>query len=149
MLWFQVRILVGPPEHSTGSFQYSCGTVQVQALYLRHRDDYRQDPVRYLESHHPQDRLTNDGEDLSYERDAEDWSRPTEDEMVRGAHIQRANADRLTVADALTRYLAEVTPTKRPSSQVPDRQRAAIITKHLGKYSLAAVTPWSTRRILD
>jgi hypothetical protein len=65
-------------------------------------------------------------------RDAEDWSRRTEDEMVRGAYIQRAGADRLTIADALTRYLAEITPTKRPSSQVSDRQRAVILTKHLG-----------------
>lgn len=34
--------------------------------------------------------------------------------MVRGAYIERAPADRLTVADALKRYLAEVTPAKRP-----------------------------------
>ena len=82
-------------------------------------------------------------------RDAEDWSRRTEDEMVRGAYIQRAGADRLTVADALTRYLAEVTPSKRPSSQVSDRQRAAIVTKHLGKYSLAAVTPEVAAKFRD
>jgi integrase len=74
-------------------------------------------------------------------RDAEDWSRRTEDEMVRGAYIQRAGADRLTIANALIRYLTDITPTKRPSSQVSDRQRALILTKHLGKYSLAAVTP--------
>jgi integrase len=73
-------------------------------------------------------------------RDAGDWSRRTEDEMVRGAFIQRAGADRLTVANALTRYLADITPTKRPSSQISDRHRAVILTKHLGKYSLAAVT---------
>jgi hypothetical protein len=46
-------------------------------------------------------------------RDAEDWSRRTEDEMVRGVYIQRAPAERMTVADALKRYLAEVSPTKR------------------------------------
>jgi hypothetical protein len=28
-------------------------------------------------------------------RDAEDWARGTEDEMVRGVYIRRANADRL------------------------------------------------------
>lgn len=83
------------------------------------------------------------------QRDAIDWSRRTEDEMVRGAYIQRAGADRLTVADALTRYLAEVTPSKRPSSQVSDRQRSAIVTKHLGKYSLAAVTPEVAARFRD
>ena len=73
-------------------------------------------------------------------RDAEDWSRRTEDEMVRGAYIQRAGADRLTVEDALVRYLAEITPTKRPSSQTTDRHRSVILIRHLGKYSLAAVT---------
>jgi hypothetical protein len=65
-------------------------------------------------------------------RDAEDWSRRTEDEMVRGAYIQRAAADRMTLADALKRYLKEVTPTKRPSSQDPEHRRAAILIKHLG-----------------
>ncbi len=54
--------------------------------------------------------------------------------MVRGTYIQRTGADRLIVEDALKRYLAEVTPTKRPSSQVSDHQRAVILKKHLGKY---------------
>jgi hypothetical protein len=34
--------------------------------------------------------------------------------MVRGAYIERATADRMTVKGALVRYLAEVPPTKRP-----------------------------------
>ena len=74
-------------------------------------------------------------------RNAEDWARRTEDEMVRGAFIQRAAGDRMTVAAALERYLAEVVPTKRPTSQVADRKRAKVLTEHLGKYSLAALTP--------
>jgi hypothetical protein len=37
-------------------------------------------------------------------RDAEDWARRTEDEMVRGVYIQRAPAERMTVEAALTRY---------------------------------------------
>ena len=57
-------------------------------------------------------------------RDAEDWSRRTEDEMVRGVYIQRAPAERLTVADALKRYLAEVSPTKRPTSAASDARHA-------------------------
>lgn len=74
-------------------------------------------------------------------RDAEDWARSTEDEMVRGVYIRRAPSDRLTVAAALKRYLEEVTPTKRPSSQERERRRAEILKKHLGQYSLAALTP--------
>jgi hypothetical protein len=34
-------------------------------------------------------------------RDAEDWARSTEDEMVRGVYLSRAPSERLTVAGAL------------------------------------------------
>ena len=74
-------------------------------------------------------------------RDAEDWARRSEDEMVRGAYIQRAMADRMTVSSAIGRYLTEVVPTKRPTSQAADKRRARVLIKHLGKYSLAALTP--------
>lgn len=74
-------------------------------------------------------------------RDAEDWSRRTEDEMVRGVYIQRAPSERTTVEAALWRYLAEVTPSKRPSTQATERRRATILIAHLGRYSLAALTP--------
>ena len=47
-------------------------------------------------------------------KDAEDWARRTEDEMVRGLFIQRGPSERLTFEKAMERYLAEVTPTKRP-----------------------------------
>ncbi len=47
----------------------------------------------------------------------------------------------MTVEVALKRYLAEVVPTKRGSSQVADIKRSAILNKHLGKYSLAALNP--------
>src|SRR5690554_2118212 len=74
-------------------------------------------------------------------RDAEDWARRTEDEMVRGVYIQRAPAERMTVADALERYLAEVSPTKRPASAASDLKHSKPLIKALGKYSLAALTP--------
>lgn len=74
-------------------------------------------------------------------RDAEDWSRGIEDEMVRGVYIKRATADRMTVTTAVDRYLKEVTPTKRPSSQEAERRRAEILKNRLGQYSLAALTP--------
>ena len=74
-------------------------------------------------------------------RDAEDWARRTEDEMVRGVYIKRATADRMTVKSAVDRYVKEVTPTKRPSSQEAEQRRAEILKRHLGKSSLAALTP--------
>jgi hypothetical protein len=49
-------------------------------------------------------------------------------------YIQRATADRMTVEVALKRYLAEIVPTKRSTSQIADIKRATILAKHLGKY---------------
>jgi integrase len=74
-------------------------------------------------------------------RDAEDWGRRVEDEMVRGAYIQRTSGDRMTVKIAVERYLSDIVPTKRPTSQAADRKRSKILVEHLGKYSLAALTP--------
>ncbi len=71
-------------------------------------------------------------------RDAEDWARRIEDEMVRGVYIHRAPAERLTLKAALARYLAEVTPSKSPSTQVTDRRRANTLATRLGSFSLAA-----------
>lgn len=45
----------------------------------------------------------------------------------------------MTVEVALKRYLAEVVPTKRSTSQPGDVKRSRILIKHLGKYSLAAL----------
>lgn len=73
-------------------------------------------------------------------KDAEDWARRTEDEMVRGVFIQRAPAERMTIEAAIKRYLKEVTPTKRPLSQLSDQRHAKPLTKHLGMYSLATLT---------
>lgn len=44
-------------------------------------------------------------------RDAEDWARRTEDEMVRGVYIERSSSERMTLEKALNRYLAEVSRT--------------------------------------
>lgn len=74
-------------------------------------------------------------------KDAEDWARRTEDEMVRGVFIQRAASERMTFEVAMKRYLAEVTPTKRPTTQNNERKRVAPLLEFFGKYSLAAITP--------
>lgn len=74
-------------------------------------------------------------------RDAEDWARRTEDEMVRGVFIQRAPSERITVASALERYVKEIVPTKKASTQRREQARIATLLAAFGKYSLAAVTP--------
>ena len=73
-------------------------------------------------------------------RDAEDWARRTEDEMVRGVYIQRSGSERLTLEKALERYLAEVTPSKKPTTRKAEATKAKQLIQHLGKYSLAALS---------
>ncbi|VVE43810.1 Tyrosine recombinase XerC [Pandoraea horticolens] len=73
-------------------------------------------------------------------RDADDWARRTEDEMVRGMFVQRAPSERLTFEKAIQRYLAEVTSTKRPMTQTGEHKRAAPLVAYFGKYSLAAIS---------
>lgn len=77
-------------------------------------------------------------------RDAEDWARRTEDEMVRGVFIQRAPSEKTTVADALARYAKEIVPLKKATTQRREGARLRELTSHFGKYSLAAVigTSW-------
>ncbi|NRR31239.1 hypothetical protein HSX11_13710 [Oxalobacteraceae bacterium] len=73
-------------------------------------------------------------------KDADDWSRRTEDEMVRGLFIQRGSSERMTFEAAMKRDLADVTPTKRPLTQAAEKSRSRSILASFGKYSLAAIT---------
>ena len=73
-------------------------------------------------------------------KDADDWSRRTEDEMVRGLFIQRGPSERMTFEAAMKRYLSDVTPTKRPLTQNAEKNRAGSLVAFFGKYSLAAIT---------
>ena len=73
-------------------------------------------------------------------KDAEDWARRTEDEMVRGVFIQRAPAERMTLSSALDRYASEVTPTKKASSRVSELRRIVTLKQLLGSYSMAALS---------
>lgn len=61
--------------------------------------------------------------------------------MRRGSYVRRDPAERMTLSEALDKYLAEVTPTKKPSSQRTERGHAKRLRKALGSYSLVAITP--------
>jgi integrase len=54
--------------------------------------------------------------------------------------IQRAPSERMTLEAAMKRYLSEVTPTKRPTTQNNERKRSTPLVAFFGKYSLAAIT---------
>ncbi len=74
-------------------------------------------------------------------RDAEDWARNVEDEMRRSIFVARASTEHFTAKSALERYLREVTPTKKPSTQITERKKAKILVQRLGQYGLAVLTP--------
>ena len=82
-------------------------------------------------------------------RDADDWSRRTEDEMVRGTFIQRLPAEKTTITIALERYAKEVVPTKKPSTQKREPTRIKEINRFFGAYSLATVTPDMVAKFRD
>jgi len=73
-------------------------------------------------------------------RDAQDWSRRVEDEMVRGVYINRAPSENLTVHAAINRYLVEITPTKSAGAVVREKSLSKPLIEELGDYSLAAIT---------
>ncbi len=82
-------------------------------------------------------------------RDAQDWARRVEDEIVRGVYIQRGPAERMTLKTALKRYLEEVTLTKKPATQDTERKRAVPLLERLGGYALPAITPDVVARYRD
>jgi len=82
-------------------------------------------------------------------RDAQDWARRTEDDMVRGAYIDRAPSERTTLKSALTRYLAEVSPTKSVGTPRREKVRAKPLFEMLGDYAIVAITPDLVARYRD
>ena len=68
-------------------------------------------------------------------RDAEDWSRRTEDEMVRGVFIQRTPSEKMTIETAMFRYVKEVVPTKKPSTQKREATRVKQLLSYFGHLS--------------
>lgn len=82
-------------------------------------------------------------------RDATDWARRVEDEMVRGVYLDRAPSERMTLKNALERYMHEVSPAKQANTHDRERIRAQILSERLGSYSLVAITPDIVARYRD
>ncbi len=82
-------------------------------------------------------------------RDADDWARRTEDEMVRGIYIDRGPSERLIFDAAMARYLSEVSPTKNPGTHAREGGFSKPLLKALGKYSLGAITADLVARYRD
>jgi hypothetical protein len=73
-------------------------------------------------------------------RDATNWARTTEDEIVRGIYVPRNKSEKTTILKALDRYLKEITPTKKPTTQKFENNRSKVIRKYLGSYTLASLS---------
>jgi len=82
-------------------------------------------------------------------RDAINWARHTEDEMVLGRYRIRPAADNLLFSSAIDRYLNEVTPRKSPTTHATDRYRADILARFFGRYYLEAIGPELVARFRD
>ncbi len=68
-------------------------------------------------------------------RDAQDWARRTEDEMIRCVYVRRSPSHKILIKNALERYIKEITPTKRVSTQRAEKIRAKPLTAKLGEFS--------------
>ena len=86
---------------------------------------------------------------FSLKIDAEQWARKAEDEIIRGVYIPKSYSEKTTIAKALDRYLKEITPTKKPSSQKPEIRHEKTVIKHLGKYSLASLSAANVAQFRD
>lgn len=69
--------------------------------------------------------------------------------MVRGVYVQRTSPERTLFTQAMRQYLVEVTPTKRPSTQESDHQKAETLIEFFGAYSLQAIIPALVARYRD
>lgn len=73
--------------------------------------------------------------------DATKWGRMVERQMDEGTWRNLTGAHSVLLSEALDRYLAEISIKKRPRSAERDRLSASSLHLHLGKLTLARVTP--------
>jgi len=60
--------------------------------------------------------------------------------MDRGVFVSRAESENTTLSEALTRYLAEVTPTKKPTTVYRERMIGRYLQSHpLARRALASI----------
>jgi hypothetical protein len=74
----------------------------------------------------------------STRKEAEVWARQIESEIDRGIYVSRAEVERATLHDLIERYRVELLPDKRGKHFGPALK---VLDEHLGKYSLAALSP--------
>lgn len=78
---------------------------------------------------------------------AEEWATVIESEMVRGVFVSRNEAEATLIKDVLTRFEAEVLPTKR--SEQSDKSRIKTLSEAFGDYRLASLTSSQVAQFRD
>lgn len=87
-------------------------------------------------------------------REAELWAAQTEAEMLRGAFIDRTEAEKNTLGDLMRRYLAEISPTKKSYRSEAIRLTAFLRYDSLCKYKASNLSgkilaEWRDRRLKE
>ena len=71
---------------------------------------------------------------------AEVWAGGIESKMGSGTFVSSVEAESTTLAEALDRYLREITPTKKPSTVAREKNRIAVLTAlPIARRSLASI----------
>lgn len=73
--------------------------------------------------------------------DAKNWATQTEAAMIEGRFFKHLAAQKVTLNDLLTRYIADVLPHKAPLTQQYETRYLQFWATLLGKYSLADLEP--------
>lgn len=76
-------------------------------------------------------------------KDAEDWAKITEAEMIRGHYIKRNDAEKTTLSELINRYRETILPTKRGKHFGPALNA---LEASLGKLALSAI---SSKKVTD
>ncbi|MEW6134073.1 MAG: hypothetical protein AB1591_13090 [Pseudomonadota bacterium] len=76
-------------------------------------------------------------------KDAEDWAKITESEMIRGHYIKRDDAEKTTLSELINRYRETILPTKRGKHFGP---ALTMLDDRLGKLALSAI---SSKKVAD
>jgi len=86
---------------------------------------------------------------FSRKGDAEKWARKIEREIDEGTWKNSKNADNLLTSLAIEKYLNEVTPRKKPKTQLSEKLSGKYLKEKLGKLPLSRITPEKLAKYRD
>lgn len=91
--------------------------------------------VRIIRKGHPPETKT-----FESKAEAERWGRSIESEIDKGSYVSRSEAEQVTLAEIIDRYISEVSPQKRGGPEEIIRLKA-MKRYRITKFSMATLTP--------